>query len=125
MEDFFKIKKEEEKEYSISYSWSSCVIRKNVIFATYVILMGTSTEKGVQVILTQYHDLENVFKKKNVDILLKYHLYDYTIELQDGVQPPFGSIYNLSQMKLATLIITFPIISFGIQNHLPEDLFCL
>jgi hypothetical protein len=30
-------------------------------------------------------------------------LYDCEIELQDGAQPPFGPIYNLSQTGLATL----------------------
>jgi hypothetical protein len=33
--------------------------------------------------------------------------YDYTIDLEKGVQPPFGSIYNLWQNELA--IITKPI----------------
>jgi hypothetical protein len=65
--------------------------------------MGTSTETGVQEIPIQYHDFKDVFEKKNADILLKHHPYDCTIELQDGVQPPFGPIYNLSQMELAAL----------------------
>jgi hypothetical protein len=32
----------------------------------------------------------------------QYHPYDCTIHLQEGIQPPFGSIYNLSQNKLFT-----------------------
>jgi hypothetical protein len=51
----------------------------------------------------QYHDFKDVFEKKNVDILSKHRLYDCEIELQDGAQPPFGPIYNLSQTELATL----------------------
>ena len=48
----------------------------------------------------QYHDLKDVFEKENADILSKHHPYDCIIESQDGIQPPFGPIYNLSQMEL-------------------------
>jgi hypothetical protein len=34
---------------------------------------------------------------------VEHRPYDYAIELQDGTQPPFRPIYNLSQMKLTTL----------------------
>jgi hypothetical protein len=63
--------------------------------------MDTSTEKGVQEIPMQFLGFKDVSKKKNADILPKHQLYDCAIELQDGVQPPFGSIYNLSQTELA------------------------
>jgi hypothetical protein len=65
--------------------------------------MGTSIETGVQEIPTQYHNFEDVFEKKNANILPEHHPYDYAIELQDGAQPPFGPIYNLSQTELAAL----------------------
>jgi hypothetical protein len=65
--------------------------------------MDTSTEKGVQEIPMQFLGFKDVSKKKNADILPKHQLYDCAIELQDGVQPPFGSIYNLSQTELAAL----------------------
>jgi hypothetical protein len=51
----------------------------------------------------QYHDFKDVFEKKNADILSEHRSYDCTIELQDGTQPPFGPIYNLSQMELVAL----------------------
>jgi hypothetical protein len=51
----------------------------------------------------QYHDFKDVFKKKNADILPKHSPYNCAIELQDGAQPPFGPIYNLSQTELAAL----------------------
>ncbi len=38
-----------------------------------------------------------MFEKKNVNTLLKHHPYDCSIDLEEGAQPPFGSIYNLSQ----------------------------
>jgi hypothetical protein len=65
--------------------------------------MGTSIEIGVQEIPIQYHDFKDVFEKKNADILQEHRPYDCAIELQDGAQPPFGPIYNLSQTELVAL----------------------
>jgi hypothetical protein len=80
-----------------------CATKKNVAFAIYAIPMGTSIEIGVQEIPMQYHDFKNVFEKKNADILPEHRPYDCAIELQDGAQPPFGSIYNFSQTELVAL----------------------
>jgi hypothetical protein len=44
-----------------------------------------------------------VFKKKNANTLPKHQPYDYTIDLEEGAQPPFRPIYNLSQDELVTL----------------------
>jgi len=44
----------------------------------------------------QYKDFEDVFQKKNADILPEHRPYDCAINLQEGAQPPFGPIYNLS-----------------------------
>ena len=75
----------------------------------------------------QYCNVKDVFEKKNADILPEYRSYNCAIELQDGAQPPFGPIYNLSQMKLVVLRKYIdeisPRVSFGIQNHLLEYLF--
>jgi hypothetical protein len=38
-----------------------------------------------------------------VNILLEHRPYNYGIDLQDGAQPPFGLIYNLSQNELSAL----------------------
>jgi len=43
-----------------------------------------------------------VFEKKNANTLPKHRPYDYTIDLMEGMQPPFGPIYNLSQDELVT-----------------------
>ena len=51
----------------------------------------------------QYKDFENVFQKKNADMLLEHRPYDCAIDLQEGAQPPFGPNYNLSQIELAEL----------------------
>jgi hypothetical protein len=44
-----------------------------------------------------------VFKTKNVDTLPKHQPYDYTIDLEKGVQTLSRPIYNLSQDKIAML----------------------
>ncbi len=37
-----------------------------------------------------------------MNTLPKHQPYDYTIDLVEGAQPPFGPIYNLSQNEFAT-----------------------
>ncbi len=54
-------------------------------------------------ILIQYQDYKDVFEKKNVDTLPKHRQYDYAINLEEGTQPLFGPIYNLSENKLLAL----------------------
>jgi hypothetical protein len=44
-----------------------------------------------------------MFGKKNVDTLPKHWPYECTIDLVEGVQPPFKPIYNLSQDELIVL----------------------
>jgi hypothetical protein len=44
-----------------------------------------------------------VFEKKNLDTLFKSWPYNCTIDLEEGVQPPLGPIYNLTQDKLVML----------------------
>ena len=51
----------------------------------------------------QYKDFQDVFQKKNADMLPEHRPYDCAIDLEDGAQPPFGPIYNLSQTELAEL----------------------
>jgi hypothetical protein len=52
---------------------------------------------------TQYKEFQDIFEKKNVDILPKHRPYDCAIDLQDGAQPTFGPIYNLLQNELSAL----------------------
>jgi hypothetical protein len=42
-----------------------------------------------------------MFEKKNANTLPKHRTYDYTIDIEEKMQPPFGPIYKLSQNKLA------------------------
>ena len=41
--------------------------------------------------------------KENANILPKHCLYGCLIDFELGKEPPFGPIYNLSQIKIATL----------------------
>jgi hypothetical protein len=51
----------------------------------------------------QYQDYKDVFEKNNANTLLEHWPYDYAINLEEGMQPLFGPIYNLSQDELSTL----------------------
>lgn len=62
--------------------------------------MDTSMTLSLQNIPLQYQCFKGAFEKKKVDMLLKHSSYNCAIELQDGGQPLYGSIYNLSQTKL-------------------------
>jgi hypothetical protein len=62
----------------------------------------TNVELPCHEIPSQYKELKDVFEKKNIDTLLKHHPYDYTIDLGEGAQLPFGLIYNLSQDELCS-----------------------
>jgi hypothetical protein len=64
----------------------------------------TSAEKSSTASIPElYKDFEDVFHKKNADMLPEHRPYDCPIDLQEGAQPPFGPIYNLSQTELAEL----------------------
>jgi hypothetical protein len=43
----------------------------------------------------QYQDYKDIFEKKNANALLEHRPYDYAIDLEEGMQPLFGPIYNL------------------------------
>ena len=51
----------------------------------------------------RYKEYQDVFEKKNADMLPQHQPYDYGIDLQEGTQPPFGPIYSLSQNELTAL----------------------
>ena len=76
--------------------------KKGTSFVIYAV--PTSEEKASTTsIPEQYKDFEDVFLKKNAYILPEHRPYDCAIELEEGTQPPFGPIYNLSQTELAEL----------------------
>ena len=51
----------------------------------------------------EYHDFTDVFNKAKADTLAPHRLYDLKINLEEGLAPPIGAMYSLSQSKLQTL----------------------
>jgi len=53
---------------------------------------------------SEYHDFLDVFSKSKADKLPDHNpAYDHHINLEDGKQPLFGPIYNLSKVESAAL----------------------
>jgi hypothetical protein len=50
-----------------------------------------------------YHDFSDVFSKAKADILPPHRPYDHTIDIEPGATVPYGPIYRLSEVELATL----------------------
>ena len=52
----------------------------------------------------EYHNFLDVFSKSKADKLPDHNpQYDHHIELEEGKQPPYGPIYNLSEVESAAL----------------------
>ncbi len=74
--------------------------KKGDAFLIYV-FPSPNFEPCAHEIPSQYHEFKDVCEKKNVKILSKHQLYNYTIDLhEERMQPPFGPIYSFSQDKL-------------------------
>ena len=76
--------------------------KKGTTFAIYAIPTSEPIRASSQ-LPVQYKEYEDIFEKKNADILPQHRPYDCGIDLQEGTQPPFGPIYSLSQNELAVL----------------------
>jgi hypothetical protein len=76
--------------------------KTSTMFAIYATPASGETTTSTN-ILAQCKEFQDVFEKKNTDILPEHRLYDCAIDLQNGAQPPFGPIYNLSQNELLAL----------------------
>ena len=44
---------------------------------------------------SEYHKFADIFSKTKAEVLPLYHPYDLKINLEEGTQPPVGSIYSL------------------------------
>ena len=64
-----------------------------IIYATPI----ADETRSMSALLEQYKSYQDVFEKKNADILPQHRPYDCAIDIEDGPQVPFGPIYNLSQ----------------------------
>ena len=76
--------------------------KNGAVFAIYA-TPATNPVQTTSELPAQYKEYQDVYEKKNVDMLPQYRPYDCGIDLQEGIEPPFGPIYNLSQNELATL----------------------
>lgn len=76
--------------------------KQGTMFAIYAIPVAESIHRTNSLPI-QYEEYQDVFEKKNADMLPQHRPYDCAIELQEGAQPPFGPIYGLSQNELAAL----------------------
>ena len=59
----------------------------------------------------EYYGYLNVFSYQESDKLPVYRLYDYSIKLKEGKEPPYGLLYRMSQDELLVL-----------KNYLKENL---
>ena len=50
-----------------------------------------------------YHEYLDLFSEEEVKELPPHRIYDHTIPLMDGKQPPFGPLYGMSHKKLKVL----------------------
>jgi hypothetical protein len=69
--------------------------KKRTTFAIYAIPI-VELVKRPNVLPTRYKEYQDIFEEKNADLLPQRNPYNCTIDLQEGIQPPFGPIYNLS-----------------------------
>lgn len=52
---------------------------------------------------SEYHDLLPLFTKKEADKLPPHRYIDHVIEIEQGQKPPFGPLYNMSNLELEAL----------------------
>ena len=54
-------------------------------------------------VLMDYHEFTDVFSKTHTSTPALHQPYNLKIELEEGISPPFGLIYSLSQSELKSL----------------------
>jgi len=56
-----------------------------------------------EVVPPEYHDFANIFLEGEAKTLPPHQPYDHKIDLEEGMETPFGKIYNMSEMELKLL----------------------
>jgi hypothetical protein len=51
----------------------------------------------------QYNDYADVFSKQEARVLPPHRPHDHSIKLEPGEKPPWGPIYNISELEMKTL----------------------
>ena len=62
-----------------------------------------SSDPDLSNIPEEYHDFADVFSKAKSDKLPEHRPYDLKINLDEGTEPPLGTMYSLSQIELQAL----------------------
>ena len=95
------------RNHSITFPHTSSEVQavSHVVVTTKKIVHSSSDSSSPMRTTTdslpsKYEDFRDVFEKKNVDRLPEHRPYDCLIDLQEGVSPPFGPIYGLSELEL-------------------------
>ncbi len=55
------------------------------------------------ILLLEYEDFEDIFSKKKYETVSESTRVTYTIDLEEGIKPPFKPIYSLSERELRIL----------------------
>ncbi|KAG5735086.1 hypothetical protein E4T56_gene20480 [Termitomyces sp. T112] len=65
----------------------------------------SKTEEQIlsKVVPPEYHEFADVFSKGSAKELPLHCSYDHKIDLKEGTSPPFGKIYNMSEIELRAL----------------------
>jgi hypothetical protein len=64
---------------------------------------GTNSKEPPTESLWEYKDFSDVFTELKANNLPEHQTYNHKINIQEGVEPPFGPIYSLSEVELTTL----------------------
>jgi len=56
-----------------------------------------------EVVSPEYHDFANIFSEGEAKTLPPHQPYNHKIDLEEGMEPPFGKIYNMSETELKLL----------------------
>jgi Reverse transcriptase (RNA-dependent DNA polymerase). len=64
---------------------------------------GTTPDTDFSSLPEEYQDFRDVFSKTDACHLAEHRPYDLKINLEDGTEPPLGTIYSLSPVELQTL----------------------
>ena len=83
-----------------SYNFELCYLRSLDIQANSAKLAETPNLSNIP---SEYHKFADVFSKTKAETLFPYHPYDLKINLEEGAQPPVGSIYSLSASEQKAL----------------------
>ena len=63
----------------------------------------TFSDSDLSNVPEEYHEFADVFSKSRSDKLPEHRPYDLKIHLEEGTEPPLGTMYSLSQVELKAL----------------------